>query len=49
MYVNNDIVCSDHFLLCIDIDCDIPPIYIMKLCLIVNEMFRSTNGNLLMK
>ena len=27
MYVNNDIVCSDHFPLCIDIDCDIPPIY----------------------
>ena len=27
MYVNNDIVCSDHFPLCIDIDCNIPPIY----------------------
>ena len=27
MYVNNDIVCSDHFPLCIDIDCDIPLIY----------------------
>ena len=29
MYVINDIVglCSDHFPLCLNIDCDMPPIY----------------------
>ena len=27
MYVINNIVCSDHFPLCLNIDCDMPHIY----------------------
>ena len=27
MYVINNIVCSDHFPLCLNIDCDMPPIH----------------------